>query len=185
MSGLWWVYFTKKSEATTGIAADAVCKLAGVLATSILQPYLPDLVHPLSSLSISHQLQVAIPSSRALSVLLSNLSKKKENEVWEVLDKEYITTHLIKNILDFSASTSSNVYFEEMLALLAIILLRWPQSRYQVWSNASFMNMLEDFCVNPDPSLGVALLKLYSAIGTLTLCIQLESFHSCAGILFC
>ncbi|XP_056167572.1 BTB/POZ domain-containing protein At1g04390 isoform X2 [Syzygium oleosum] len=153
----------QKSEATTSIAADAVCKLASVLATSILQPHLPDLVHPLSSLSISPQLQVAVPSSRALSVMLSNLSKKKENEVWEVLDKEDITTHLIKNILNFSASTSSNVYFQEMLALLAIILLRWPQSRYQVWSNVSFMNMLEDFCVNPDPSLGVALLKLYTA----------------------
>ncbi|XP_048131054.1 BTB/POZ domain-containing protein At1g04390 isoform X2 [Rhodamnia argentea] len=154
----------QKSEATTSIAADAVYKLASVLATSILQSYLPDLVRPLSCLSISHQLQVAIPSSRALSVLLSNLSKKKENEVWEVLDKEDITTHLIKNILDFSASPSSDVYFQEILALLAIILLKWPQSRYQVWSNVNFMNMLENFCVNTDPSLGVALLKLYSSI---------------------
>lgn len=160
----------QKSEATTSIAADAVYKLASVLTTSILQPYLPDLVHPLSCLSISHQLQVAIPSSRALSVLLSNLSKKKENEIWEVLDKEDTTTHLIKNILDFSASTSADVYFQEMLALLAIILLKWPQSRYRVWSNVNIMNMLENFCVNPDPSLGVALLKLYSSIGTLTPC---------------
>ncbi|RVX02940.1 BTB/POZ domain-containing protein [Vitis vinifera] len=45
-----------------------------------------------------------------------------------------------------------------------IIAAKWPPSRYRVWNDAELLRVLEVIRVNPDSSVKVAVLQLYSAL---------------------
>lgn len=155
----------QKNGAIVTMAADLVVKLVNVFTYSTLQPYVLELIHPLSSLSANHPLQVAKSCTRALNLLIFNLSKAKEKEVWEILNETDAITHLVGNIVDFPCVTKSVEHIQEMASLLGIILWRFPQSRYPVWDNSRLMEFLEIARADPNPSIKVVFLKLCYAIG--------------------
>ncbi|PKI47678.1 hypothetical protein CRG98_031964 [Punica granatum] len=154
----------QKNGAIITIAADVVVKLVNVFTYSSLQPYVLELIHPLSSLSANHQLRVAISCATALNLLISKLSKTKEKEVWEILNDTDCVALLMCNIMEFPCITKRAEYIHEIASLLSSILWRWPQSRYSVWGNTGLMKILEVIRVDPDPSIKVAVLKICSSI---------------------
>lgn len=155
----------QKNGAVITVALDLVVKLVNTFTYSSLQPYVLELIHPLSSLSASHQPQVAILCTRALNLLISNLSKVKEKEVWEILNETDIVACVMGNIVEFPSVTKHVEYIQEATSLLSVILWRWPQSRYSIWDNPRLMNFLGVIRVDPNPSIKVVVLKLCSAIG--------------------
>lgn len=159
---VWILHY--KNGAILNIAAKVVVKLVNVLPSSVLQPYLLDLVHPLSSLLSLHQVEVSVSCATALNLILSNLSSKSEKAIWGILNKTETVAHIVSNIQDFSGGIIPSEYFQEMASLLSTILWRWPPSRYPVWSDVKLMKGLESIHTKPDLSVRVAVLKLYSAL---------------------
>ena len=159
---VWILHF--KNGAILNIAANVVVKLVNVLPSSVMQPYLLDLVHPLSSL-LSLQVEVAVSCATALNLILSNQSSKSEKAIWGILKKTETVAHIVSNIHDFSGGIIPSEYFQEMASLLSTILRRWPPSRYPVWSDVKLMKALESIRTTPNSSIKVAVLKLYSALG--------------------
>lgn len=153
-----------KSEAVLTMAAGVAVKLVSILPSSIVQSYGVDLVHPLSSLLSSHLLQVSISCATALNLILSYVSTKRENDVWEILGETETVSHIVSNIQDFSSETKPIEYFQAMALLLSTILRRWPSSRYPVWGDTKLIKVLEAVHVEPDFSVKVAILKLYSSL---------------------
>ncbi|GLT81074.1 hypothetical protein SLA2020_524800 [Shorea laevis] len=145
------------------LAADAVMKLVGINCSS-LQLYVSDLVHPLSSLLSSHELELATLSATALNMILSDLSFKNEKEVFEILKETKAVVNVVSNIKDFHWGTLPIDHFQEMASLLSVILIRWPPSRYSVWSDATLMDVLQTFFLKPDFPAKVVVLKLYSSL---------------------
>lgn len=160
---VWILHF--KNGAILNIAAKVVVKLVNVLPSSVMQPYLLDLVHLLSSLLSLRQVEVAVSCATALNLILSNQSSKSEKAIWGILKKTETVAHIVSNIHDFSGGIIPSEYFQEMASLLSTILRRWPPSRYPVWSDVKLMKALESMHTTPNSSIKVAVLKLYSALG--------------------
>ncbi|KAM3732168.1 hypothetical protein ACB098_11G040100 [Castanea mollissima] len=159
---VWILHF--KNVAILNIAAKVVVKLVNVLPSSVMQPYLLDLVHPLSSLLYLQQVEVAVSCATALNLILSNQSSKSEKAIWGILKKTETVAHIVSNIHDFSGGIIPSEYFQEMASLLSTILRRWPPPRYPVWSDVKLMKALESIHTTPNSSIKVAVLKLYSAL---------------------
>ncbi|XP_030962752.1 BTB/POZ domain-containing protein At1g04390 isoform X3 [Quercus lobata] len=159
---VWILHF--KNGAILNIAAKVVVKLVNVLPSSVMQPYLLDLVHPLSSLLSLRQVEVAVSCATALNLILSNQSSKSEKAIWGILKKTETVAHIVSNIHDFSGGIIPSEYFQEMASLLSTILRRWPPSRYPVWSDVKLMKALESIHTTPNSSIKVAVLKLYFAL---------------------
>lgn len=158
------------NEAVLALASEAAVKLISVLPSLMLQPHVGHLCHPLSSLLSTNHVQVAVTSSSGLNLIISNLSVKKEKEVWEILDKTGAVVQLISNLRNFSDKLKPIEYFLEMASLLSSIMQLWPPSRYPVWNDAKLMEVMEDFCSKPETNVKVAVFKLYSALGILNRC---------------
>lgn len=154
-----------KSEAVLSIAANVVVKLIRIIPNSILQPYSLYLVHPLASLLSSCRMEVSIACATALNIILSNLSAAREKSVWEILSETKTVFLIVSGIREFSGGPMSTEYFQEMASLLSTILQKWSASRFSVWNDTKLMEILEAMHENPDVSVKVALLKLYSGIG--------------------
>jgi hypothetical protein len=172
---VWILHY--KNGAILNIAAKVVVKLVNVLPSSVVQPYLLDLVHPLSSLLSLHQVEVSVSCATALNLILSNLSSKSEKAIWGILNKTETVAHIVSNIQDFSGGIIPSEYFQEMASLLSTILWRWPPSRYPVWSDVKLMKGLESIHTKPDLSVRVAVLKLYSALGMILIIVNFILFH--------
>lgn len=167
------------------IAANEVVKLLSCVPNSILQHYVLDLSHPLLSLLTSHELEVSISCAIALNMILSNMSVKKEKQVWEMMKDAKTVECVVTNIRNFSGETMPVEYFQEMSSLLSVILWRWPPSRYSVWNDAMLMKVLEALLLKPDLSFKVAVLKLYSSVGNiLSLVNFFFFFHLCLRLTF-
>lgn len=154
-----------KNLAMLSTAADAVQKLVKMLPNTILQSYALDLVIPLSSLLFYHQVEISMPCAIALNIILSNLSVKSEKAVWEILKQSESVHHVSSQMRDFSGSTKPIELFYWMASLLSMILLRWPSSRFPVWSDAKLMRTLNYMLKKPDKHGKVEVLKLFSATG--------------------
>uniref|UniRef100_A0A2P2KLU7 BTB/POZ domain-containing protein At1g04390 isoform X2 n=1 Tax=Rhizophora mucronata TaxID=61149 RepID=A0A2P2KLU7_RHIMU len=163
LGALVWI-LQQRSEAVLGLAGNVVVKLIRVMPNSILQSYLLELVHPLSSLLSSLQLEVSISCATALGMIFSNLIVKREKRVWEMLVEAEIVSHLTNNLREFSCGTMPIEYFQEMASLLSIILHQWPASRYSVWNDVELMEALQLMLVNSDFPVKATILKLYSGI---------------------
>lgn len=146
------------------IAANVVEKLVSILPNSVVQPYVLDLVDPLSKL-LSPQVNIAISCVTALNLILSNLNSKNEKAIWEILEETETVAHIVSNIQYTSGGMVLSEHFQEMASLLSTILWRWPPSRYPVWTDVELMKTLEAIFAKPDLSVKVAVLKLYSALG--------------------
>lgn len=155
-----------KNEATLSLALNMVVKMINVLPSSMLQPHLFYLIRPLASLLPSHQWQEAVSCATALQSILSNLSSSKKEEVWEIIKGTNTVSQISKNIQDFSGGSKPMEYFEMMISLLGKILRRWPSSRFCIWSNAKLMEVLGAIILTPDSSVKVAVLQLYTALGS-------------------
>lgn len=147
------------------MAANEVVKLLRIIPNSIIQHYVLDLCHPLLSSLSSHQFEGSISCATALNMILSNLSVKKEKQVWETMKETKTVACIVAKLRNFSADTLPIEYFQEMTSLLSVILWRWPPSRYPVWNDTVLMKVLGDGLVKPDISIKVVVLKLYSSIG--------------------
>lgn len=154
-----------KNESLLTMTANVALKLVSTLPSSVLQAHVIDLVQPLSSLLSSHQLQASVSCATALNVILSNLSTKREKEVWEILKEREIVSLIVTSMQEFSDGSKPTECFQEMASLLSTILMRWPTSRCRVWSDAKFMNMIEAACTKLDFCDKVTVLKVYSALG--------------------
>ncbi|XVF79405.1 hypothetical protein PTKIN_Ptkin14bG0219700 [Pterospermum kingtungense] len=161
VEALVWILHCK-SEAIVGIAANLVVKLV-CSNSSMMQLYLTDLINPLSSLLSSNNLEVATSCATALNMIFSNLSVKREKEVWEIVKEAKTVIHIIRIIRELPGGTLPTENFQEMASLLYTILWRWPPSRYTVWNDAILMKILED-CIKYNVSTKAAVLKLYSAL---------------------
>ncbi|XP_062168769.1 BTB/POZ domain-containing protein At1g04390 isoform X3 [Alnus glutinosa] len=146
------------------IAANVVEKLVNILPNSIVQPYVLDLVYPLSKSLSLNQGNIAISCVIALNLVLLNLNSKSEKAIWEILKETKTVAHIVSNIQDTSGGMVPSEHFQEMASLLSTILWRWPPSRYPVWTDAKLMKTLEAIFARPDLSVKVAVLKLYSAL---------------------
>ncbi|KAL7217359.1 hypothetical protein ACSBR1_029123 [Camellia fascicularis] len=153
-----------KNEATLSLASNVAVKMVNILPNSVLQSHVLDLVCHLTSLLPSQQLQVAVSCATALKLILSNLSSKREREVWKILKETNTVVHIINNIQDFSGGSKPIEYFQEMVSLLSKILWRWPPSRFCVWSDSKLMEILGVISLEPNFSVKLAVLQLYSAL---------------------
>ncbi|KAK8542817.1 hypothetical protein V6N13_136636 [Hibiscus sabdariffa] len=152
-----------KSEAIISMTVNEVVKLVSSN-SSMMQLYLTDLINPLSSLLCSNNLEVATSSATALNMVLSNLSVKREKQVWEIVKEAKILRQIIRIIREFPGGTRPIGNFQEMASLLYTILWRWPQSRYFVWNDTMLIKVLEYCFTKSHLSTKVAVLKLYSAL---------------------
>lgn len=152
------------SEAVLIIAAKVALKLVRDLPSSMLQSHVLHLIQPFSSLLSSHQVKVASRCANGLNHILPYLSLKKDGVIWEILKETNAVIHVINNIQKFSRGMESIKYFQRMASLLRRILWQWPPSRYRVWNDAELLRVLEVIRVNPDSSVKVAVLQLYSAL---------------------
>ncbi|KAH1032805.1 hypothetical protein J1N35_044979 [Gossypium stocksii] len=162
VEALVWILYCK-SEAIVGMAVNVVVKLVSS-SSSMMQLYLTDLINPLSSLLCSNNLEVATSCATALNMVLSNLSVKREKQVWEIVKEAKTLIQIIRIIREFPGGTQPIENFQEMVSLLYTILWRWPPSRYFVWKDTILIKVLEDSCINSHLSTKVAVLKLYSAL---------------------
>ncbi|XP_071905526.1 BTB/POZ domain-containing protein At1g04390-like isoform X1 [Coffea arabica] len=153
-----------KSESLLKMASDVAAKMVKLLPSSVLQAHVPHLVHHLLSLLSNRQLHVSISCATALNCILYNLSTKREKEVGEILKEGNTVFVLVMNVKDFSVGDKPTAYFHEMALLLSRILWRWPPSRFCVWSDSKFLDVLEIHKLNPESSLKAALLQLYSSL---------------------
>ncbi|XAR58033.1 hypothetical protein NMG60_11026371 [Bertholletia excelsa] len=152
------------NAATLNSASNLAVKMFSIIPSSMLQSYFLDLAHPLTSLLPSCQSQVAISCATVLNVIISNVSSKKEREVWEIFEEGKTVDRIINNIKDFSGENKPIEYVQEMIFLLSKILRQWPPSRFSVWSDAKLMKILEKISLEPNLSVKVAVLQLYAAL---------------------
>lgn len=162
VEALVWILHCK-SEAIVGMAVNVVVKLVSSN-SSMMQLYLTDLINPLSSLLCSNNLEVATSCATALNMVLSNLSVKREKQVWEIVKEAKTLIQIIRIIREFPGGTQPIENFQEMVSLLYTILWRWPPSRYFVWKDTILIKVLEDSRIKSHLSTKVAVLKLYSAL---------------------
>lgn len=153
------------SKALIIIAAKVALTLVQDLPSSILQSHVLHLIRPFSCLLSSHQLKVASRCAKGLNHILSHLSLKENTVIWEILKETNAVIQIISNIQNFPRGMESIKYFQQMAYLLRNILWRCPLSRYRVWNDSELLRVLEVIRVNPDPSVKVAVLQLYSALG--------------------
>ncbi|XP_050221783.1 BTB/POZ domain-containing protein At1g04390 [Mercurialis annua] len=164
VGALVWI-LQRKINAVLSITADLVVKLINIIPSTLLQPFLLDLVHPLSSLLSYYQLEVSILCAIALNMIFLNLSLKREKEVWDILIETGAVSHIVSGIRKVPDDGVTSIkYFQEMTTLLSNILQRWPPSRYYVWNDAELLKVLEVMHMKPDFPIKVSVLKLYSAI---------------------
>ncbi|KAE8733663.1 hypothetical protein F3Y22_tig00001120pilonHSYRG00349 [Hibiscus syriacus] len=162
VEALVWILHCK-SEAIISMTVNVVVKLVSSNG-SMMQLYLTDLVNPLSSLLCSDNFEVATSSATALNMVLSNLSAKREKQVWDIVKDTKILIQIIRIIREFPGSIRPIENFQEMASLLYTILWRWPQSRYFVWNDTILIKVLEDRFTKSHLSTKVSVLKLYSAL---------------------
>ncbi|KAL8162133.1 hypothetical protein V2J09_013622 [Rumex salicifolius] len=152
-----------KNEALLAMTSAIAVKLVSILPSSILQPHV-HFVHPLASLLSFHQSQVAINCASTLKLIISNLRSKHEKTVWEILRGIDAVSQIISNLQNSPDGAKAAEYVMEMTALLSAILLRWPSSRYSVWSDDKLMKTIKAFCVKPGSSFKVCVLQMFSAL---------------------
>ncbi|VFQ69077.1 unnamed protein product [Cuscuta campestris] len=153
-----------ESEVILISATKVAIKIASSLPCSVLRSHSSSLVIPLSSLLSSHQSQVSVSSATALKSILSNLSTKRENEVWEILKQKNVVAEILQNLNEFSSGNKSNEFFQEMASLLSKILQMWPPSRLCVYTDTKLLNYLDTLTLSPMFSIQSSLLHIYSAI---------------------
>ncbi|XP_009601254.1 BTB/POZ domain-containing protein At1g04390 isoform X1 [Nicotiana tomentosiformis] len=153
-----------KSAATLRLASDVAVKIVRVIPSTMLQLHLANLIHPLSSLLSFQELRVAISCASALNLILSNLSSKREKEVSDILRTTNVVGNLVQNVKGYSSDNKPTEYFQEMASLLSKILWRWPPPRFRVWTDTKLLNILDTVKLNPDCSIRIAVLQLYSAL---------------------
>ncbi|KAG9137192.1 hypothetical protein Leryth_012018 [Lithospermum erythrorhizon] len=141
--------------------------MINVLRYSVLQPYIPELVRSLSSLLSLRHTEVSVSCATALSAILSNLSTRRENEVWEIFKEENAVSCLVNCVKGCCSDDKPIEYFQAIASLLSKILWRWPASRFQVWTDDKLLDNLKDLKLTRENSVQAAVLQLYS---TLALC---------------
>lgn len=154
-----------KNGAASSIAADVTIKLVSAIPNALLKPFVLDLSHALSSLLPARQIKISVSCATALNLILSNVTSKSEEALWEILKRTEVVHHLIYITRDFSVAVNPFEYIQPLLSLLSTILSRWPLSRLPVWGDAKLMEVLYDMYTKPDFSIRAEVLKLYSAIG--------------------
>ncbi|KAG5578802.1 hypothetical protein H5410_049429 [Solanum commersonii] len=153
-----------KSEATMRLASDIAVKIVRLIPSSMLQPHFSNLIHPLSSWLSFRELRVAISCASALNLILSNLTSKREKKVWEILKTTNVVGDLVENVKGYSTENKATEYFQEMASLLSKILWRWPPSRFHVWTDKKLFSILDTVKLNPDCSIKIAVMQLFSAL---------------------
>ncbi|XP_059664088.1 BTB/POZ domain-containing protein At1g04390-like [Cornus florida] len=121
------------------------------------------LIHPLTSLVSYTQWEAASLASDTLKMILSSGRTDEETEIWNILDKTNTIVQLVNNIRDCSSGNKPARYFENTASLLSDILWRWPPSRFRVWNDVEFLEVLKGISLKTNP-VKVALLRLYSSI---------------------
>ncbi|XP_028760602.1 BTB/POZ domain-containing protein At1g04390 isoform X2 [Neltuma alba] len=133
LGALLWI-LRCKNRPLLCMAANVAVKLVSVLPHSIFESYILDLVYALSSLLSSPFVEVAIPCSTSLNLVISNLNASSAKAVWE------------------------------MSSLLGSILLWWPPTRFPVWNDVQLINTLSDMYARTDISTKLVILKLYTSL---------------------
>lgn len=154
-----------KSQDTLILASEVAVKIVNVLPSSMLESHFPVLVFPLSSLLSSHQSQISVSSATALNCILSNLSTKREKEVWEILKQRNVVGDIVQNVKGFSIGNKPIEFFQEMASLLSKILQRWPSSRFCVYTDTKLLYLLDTLSFHPETSIKASVLQIHSAIG--------------------
>ncbi|CAL1409452.1 unnamed protein product [Linum trigynum] len=155
-----------KSQAAVSVAANVVLKLMNAIPKSIMWPYLLDLVRPLLSLLCGYSLEVLTSCAIALNMILSRMTVKEDPMVWEMLNDSNSVHSLVNSlsVVPGSGDVASMECFLEMVSLLSTILHRWPRSRYCVWSNVKFMEVLGIMIQRPEFSVKIVVMKLYAGV---------------------
>lgn len=157
-----------KSQAILRLALDVSVKMVNVLPSSILRSHVLDLIPRLVNLLSTQQLQVAVSCAASLNVIFSKLSSRQERQVQQILEETEAVSCIVNNIKKFHSNNEPIEYFHEMASILSKILWQWPIFRFSVWNDPMFLNVLDVLKANSETSLQVAVLQLYSSIGTST-----------------
>lgn len=164
------VGFTEsRNEVVLRMAAELTVTFVGVLGNLVPFHLLSKLVSSFSCLLSFHQSSVAASCASALDLILSKITPrrlKSHNEIWEILKESKAVDCITCNLQDSTSGSIPYEYFQAMVSLLKTIMLRWPPSRYPVWSNEKFLEGLEAICIRPNSSAELVVLHLFSAIGS-------------------
>lgn len=163
------------------MAANVAVKLVSVLPNSMVGSYVLDLVYALSSLLYTPFIEVAIPCSTSLNLIITKLNANDEKAVWEVLKQTECVIHVVRNIHRFAGGVIpvKIEYFEQMASLLGSILLRWPTTRFLVWNDVKVRNTLSDLSAKTDISTKIIILKLYTSLGIKTCILPVPHLSGC------
>ncbi|CAI9088052.1 OLC1v1022284C1 [Oldenlandia corymbosa var. corymbosa] len=153
-----------KNESVLRLASDLAAKMVRVLPSSLLEPHVTYLVDNLLPLLSSQQLSVSVSSATALNCIFANLSRKREKEIWEILEGRDSVNIVIENVKDSCIEDKFIEYYEEMTSLLSQILWRWPPSRFSAWNDSKLWDFLGDLLLKPISSLKAAVLHVYSSL---------------------
>ncbi|KAL9227077.1 hypothetical protein vseg_002814 [Gypsophila vaccaria] len=147
------------------MASELVVRLINVLPYSLLQPHVGHLSYPLTFLLSCRQSQVVIMSTTALNLILSNLNRKKDNDMWQILAKQSVVSQVICNMKTYLSNKIIPIeYFVETASLLSSVMQIRPHTRYLVWTDYKLREVVDLLCRRPETSVRVGVLQLYSAI---------------------
>ncbi|CAL1391211.1 unnamed protein product [Linum trigynum] len=99
--------------------------------------------------------------SQAALSLAANVVLKLMNTIPNSIMRPFV--NCLSDVPD-GGDVASMECFLEMNSRLSTILLRWPRSRYCVWSNSKFMEVLGIMIQKPDFSAKIAVMKLYAGV---------------------
>ncbi|OAY77740.1 BTB/POZ domain-containing protein, partial [Ananas comosus] len=156
-----------ENERILSQAVDATQKLVSTIGNSVRQYPVLEVIFSLSRLLSLNQLRITTSCAIALNCILTNLGMVRganHREIWEALEKTKTIRSIADALQKFVGGVQPIECFTAMTALLTTILWKWPSARYHVWSNNMLMVKVERFCGNPDSSIAISVLKLYSAL---------------------
>ncbi|OAY74996.1 BTB/POZ domain-containing protein [Ananas comosus] len=156
-----------ENERILSQAVDATQKLVSTIGNSVRQYPVLEVIFSLSRLLSLNQLRFTTSCAIALNCILTNLGMVRganHREIWEALEKTKTIRSIADALQKFVGGVQPIECFTAMTALLTTILWKWPSARYHVWSNNMLMVKVERFCGNPDSSIAISVLKLYSAL---------------------
>ncbi|EPS71665.1 hypothetical protein M569_03095, partial [Genlisea aurea] len=145
-------------------ATDLALKISNILPSSVLQAHVVNLICPLAALLSSEQLKIATTCATSISVILSKMRPRQENQVWEILKETRAVFHVVCRITHFNVNSSPIECFVEMAHVLSEVLWRWPSCRFSVYNDSELLNTLDKIKLLPNDSVKVVVLQLYSSL---------------------
>ncbi|KAJ3679343.1 hypothetical protein LUZ60_017354 [Juncus effusus] len=151
-----------KNIATLNASIEATSNLVRKIRTNIREFPILNIISSLSNLLSLNQLSQVTKHScvTALNVILTNLGVSNQAKIGEILERD--------NLIGFISIESQGFYkmeyFVELVDLLRVVMSKWPELRFRVWSDEILMKKLEEKCDYKGMNISTNVLKLCSSL---------------------